>query len=375
MSRSKVSVLAIVLVASLMMSFMPTCADDAQASTSFSVTDGVGRTHTFESLPTKMVTIGAGLTATAIGLGLLDDMIVCDKYSVLDSHNIFDGLRDRVDDGQIKANGSAYSTGIESVKIDIWDMTEAAGLGEDQYVDEIAIFITGLPSSLDPLYEDLTDSRYKYRYVLCWDSIESYDEVIDMVEAMSMVMKGTVDPVIDSMKEVVNYVDTILAGIPGLERREAFYVTYSGGELKVGNIGSLANSMIGAAGGVSITTDPDMAKTYAINIPRLIEEHGTDVVIFVDSVLANNESNMNTLRKALGGQDVMLVKLDPLWNNYCIESMNGVWAMACAMYPDLFEGDVPVMSNDYDDNIVTYAIAGVIGAILIAITAVLYFRK
>ena len=387
MSKTKVSAFVAVLIAIMVISSIPPLAsDDSLASQPIVVTDGVGREHTFDHIPDRIVTIGTGLTATAIELDLLDRMIVCDRYAALDNHSLFNGLRSKIGNDQIMANGSGYSTGLGSVKNDIWTMTEKIyrekGIdleGVDHLdVRDIAIFMTGVPSSINELYDDLSDARLSYKHILCWDTIDSYDDLIDMVRTMSLVMKGVVDPHVDEMESIVDYIETILSGNPGMKRREAFYVTYSGGELKVGNMGSLANSMIEAAGGISITNDASMSKTYAANIPRLIEGHGTDMVIFVDDVLASNESNMDALKKALGGQDIKLVRLDPLWNNYCIESMNGVWAMACAMYsdvyPDVFVGDVPVISNDYDDDIVLYTVAGLLGAAMISVLAFLYFR-
>ena len=373
--ESKVSSLAIALVACILLGAMVPClSEDVDAEYHLTVTDGMGHIYDLDRIPSKIVTIGSGLTATAIELDLLDRMIVCDRYSVLDNHELFNDLRNKVNNDEIRANGSAYSTGLESIKIDIWTMTEEFDLAEGKDVYDVAIFITGLPTSLNFLYEDLTNSRYNYKYVFCWDDIDSYDSLVDLVRTMSLVMKGEVDEHVTQMTEIPTFIDTILSATPDLKVRDAFYVTYSGGELKVGNEGSLANSMISAAGGHSITTDTSKAKTYAINIPRLLEDHGSDVVIFVDNVLASNESNMDVLRKALGGRDVTLVRLDPLWNNYCVESMNGVWAMACAMYPDHFEGEVPFMDNDYEEDTGMYIIAGSVGAAMIAVLAFLYFK-
>ena len=377
--------MAILLMASLMVSISVPCAsDDVDASYSLTVEDGLGRTHSFDRIPSKIVTIGTGLTATAIDLDLLDRMVVCDRYSVLDNHDLFDGLRDYVNDDRIRANGTAYATGLDAIINDIVYMTEKLSLVEsvgnsgDYETRNVAVFITGIPASLETLYNELTTSEFHYRHVLCWDTIDSYEQLIDMVRTMSLVMTGDVDEHVLQMEQIVEYIELQLSGNPGMERRKAFYVTYSGGELKVGNEGSLANSMIIAAGGTSITMDPMKPKTYSTNISMLLEEYGTDVVIFVDNTLASNDVNMDVLKKSLGGQDVKLVRLDPLWNNYCIESMNGVWAMACAMYsdvyPDVFSGDVPVMSNDYEDDILTFAIAGIIGAVMIAILSYLYFR-
>ena len=374
-----------IMVSLISSAFLPYASDDSDASYTLVVKDGMGREYTFDSVPSKIVTIGTGLTATAIELDLVERVIVCDRYSVLDSHDMFDALRDRVASGDVRSNGSAYSSGLDAIKNDIVYMTDELSLADltdskngVYETRDVAIFLTGTPASLDALYDNLTGCEFHFKYVLCWDTIDSYDELIDMVRTMSLVMKGSVDDHVLQMEAIVEFIDAKLSGSMNTERRKAFYVTYSGGELKVGNEGSLANSMILAAGGTSITMDPTKSKTYSTNISKLLEEYGTDVVVFVDNTLASNDVNMDTLKKSLGGQDVMLVRLDPLWNNYCIESVDGVWAMACAMYSDMysdvFTGDVPVISNEYDDDIVTFAVAGIIGALLIAMFSYLYFR-
>ena len=93
MSRTKVSAFVAVLIAVMMISFIPcSISDDSSASHPIVVTDGLGREHVFEQIPDRIVTIGTGLTATAIELDLLDRMIVCDRYSVLDNHSIFNLL-------------------------------------------------------------------------------------------------------------------------------------------------------------------------------------------------------------------------------------------------------------------------------------------
>lgn len=375
MNKSKVMPLATILVVVMMVSVtIPLNSNSLDADSQIVVTDGVGREHRFDKLPSKIVTLGTGMTATAIEIGLIDSIIVCDKYSYQYDDEIFDIVRDKVDSGDIRANGTLWGEGVTSVKNDIWKMTEDLQLSDDNVVDDVAIFVTGIPSTLDPLYEDLTYGRYNYKHVLCWNDVTSYDALIDMVSTMSLVMKGYDDPQVEQMKEIVNLISLRLSGYPESMRREAFFVTYHAGELKVGNEGSLANSMILAAGGDSITMDPSKGSTYATSIQRILERYGTDVVIFVDDLVVSDQSKLDMLRKTLGGNDVTLVALDPLWNNYCVESMDGIWAMACAMYPDLFEGDVPVIPSDYDENVILYVTAGIIGSMVIAAVAFLYFR-
>ena len=209
MSRTKVSAFVAVLIAIMVISSIPPLAsDDSSASQPIVVTDGVGREHTFDHIPDRIVTIGTGLTATAIELDLLDRMIVCDRYAALDNHSLFNGLRSKIGNDQIMANGSGYSTGLGSVKNDIWTMTEKIyrekGIdleGVDHLdVKDIAIFMTGVPSSINELYDDLSDARLSYKHILCWDTIDSYDDLIDMVRTMSLVMKGVVDPHVDEME-------------------------------------------------------------------------------------------------------------------------------------------------------------------------------
>jgi hypothetical protein len=55
--------------------------------------------------------------------------------------------------------------------------------------------------------------------------------------------------------------------------------------------------------------------------------------------------------------------------------MDGVWAMACAMYPDLFSGEVPIVEDERDDNVGIYVAVGVIGALIVAVLAFMFLRS
>lgn len=347
---------------------------DAEAAEGpITVTDGIGHTYTFDEMPEKMVTIGLGFTSTAIRLGLIDRIIVCDKYSNHNEHEQFDQLKRKVDAGDIKANGSAYSTDMDALYTDIVSMTEKESLG----TDDVVVFLTGTTVNNTAISERLNGSGYNH--VLCWESIDSYESIVDFVRTMSLVMTGEVDPLVYRMGDMVRHIEEMLSNT-GVTRREAFYVTYSGGELKVGNMGSLANSLIVAAGGRPITEDADKPKTYTTNLTKLIEEHGVDVVIFIDNTLASNHDNMHELMTKIGNRNLLMVHMDQLWNNYCIESMEGVWAMACAMYQDAdpvnFDGDVPWIPNeDNDKGVVFSSIAGIVGALIICAVTILYLRR
>ena len=69
-----------------------------------------------------------------------------------------------------------------------------------------------------------------------------------------------------------------------------------------------------------------------------------------------------------------IVPLKPMWNNYCIESIDGVWTMACAMYPDHFEDDVPSVPEADSKDIVIYAAIGVVVVAVIGGGAYFFMR-
>ena len=133
---------------------------------------------------------------------------------------------------------------------------------------------------------------------------------------------------------------------------------------------------ISAAGGMSVTTDDSKAKpTYEANLTSLVEDH-PDAIIFIDNSISSNEGKLNDFKTAIGSDAISrVVPLNPLWNNYSVESMNGVWTMACAMYPDLFSGDVPSIDHDTEDNILIYMSVSSVAALAICIGGVVFLRK
>ncbi len=88
-----------------------------------------------------------------------------------------------------------------------------------------------------------------------------------------------------------------------------------------------------------------------------------------------NEKYLSDLRQAVGN-DVKVVGLNPLWNNYSIESMEGVKTIAGAMYSDIFpEWDTSKSADSSDDNIIIYVSAAVGACVLILCAAVYLMRR
>ncbi len=355
------------IVSMLILSVIPASADESEAYSGISVTDGYGTLFNFADEPAHVITIGKGVTASVIQLGGINKIVVVDSYSKTDTNSVFDPLRTNIENGKIAANGNIYSSGRDQLKIDIVDAADTGRFDRDND----PVFITGGNTYIDPIVEYLRGVGFKK--VMAWNDITEYDSIPDFVSTLSKILDGAESPLAAQMR---NTADVIEAGVSGNPLRDAFYVTYSAGVFKVGNTNSLANSMITAAGGNSITTDSDKPKpTYQASITTLVEEH-PDAIIFIDYSISSNESRLNDLKAAIGtGAYGNVVPLNPLWNNYSVESMNGVWTMACAMYPSLFSGDVPGIDTEVHDNIVIYMSVSSVAAFAICIGGVVFLRR
>ena len=340
--------------------------DTSDGAKTIDVEDGLDNEFVFNEPVNKVVSIGKGVSATIIRIGSVDKIVVTDSYTKTDSDEIFKPLQDRIASGDVTAGGNIYSSGREQLKTDIID---AADNGFDKTKD--VVFITGSNTYREPIVSFLEEKGFEN--ILQWNDIIEYDDIKDFAETVSLVCTGAVHQSIDRLEYVPDHIEDVLES-NRVPKAEAFYVTYSSNNFKVGNTGSLANSMIGAAGGISITTDRSVTtSTYAANLTDIVASH-PGVVIFADNTIVSNADRMSDLRRAVG-DDVQIVPLKAIWNNYCIESIDGVWTMACAMYSDYFEGDVPSAPGSDDKSIVMYVAAGIVVVAVIGAGAFFFLRK
>lgn len=355
-----------ILLAVSIVCFVPS--GDVNANVpSIDVEDGLGNEFSFDSPAEHIMTIGKGFTATAIGIGMVDKIVVCDSYSKTDKDPLFDDLRKLIDEGSIAAGGNIYS-GKDQLKNDVINAADPDTGVFDMEKD--VVFISVSATYGGDVVSYLKEKGFKN--VMQWYDITSYDKVIELVETMSKVCTGGIVSEVDRMNYVIDNIASEVKDNVEVKIK-AFYVTYSGNAFKVGNAGSLATSMILAAGGDVITINPDYnGSTYETNLTKLVEEN-KDVVIFVDNSVATNDSRLSELR-TLVGDDTRLVALKAIWNNYCPESLEGVWTMASAMYPDLFKGDIPEIGSGESDTMFYVGIA-VSVVIVIAVAAFLLMRR
>ena len=361
------SALTVLVVSVMVFASFVVFSDSSDADSLIVVADGKGNTFEFDYVPDHIATIGVGITVSAVQLGVLDKIVVADNYSNKNTSDILKDFRQYVSEGKIAAHGNIYSSGLSDLKNDLVNAADTA-MGGVFDKEKDVIFITGSDTYLKNIVPELTERGFKK--ILQWNSITEYSDIVSFVKTISLVTLGSEHKIVTQMTELTGYIADKL-GVR--EKVEAFYVTYSGGTFKVGNTGSLANSMITVAGGSSITTDSSKSSpTYETNLTQLMENH-PGAIIFVDNSIAGNTSYLNQLKTQVGSYATM-VKLDSMWNNFSTESMNGVWTMACALYPDLFSGDVPYADGYGEENTVIYLGAGLFVAGIITVGGVFFLR-
>lgn len=322
-------------------------ADDSEATGSFTVTDGLGNEVTFDGPVDHIITTGKGATATVIQLGQLDKLSVCDNYS-LSSEPLFDELKNRVANDTVKAEGNTYSSGLAQFKNDILDCADPDQGGSFDRTSDVVV-VTASKTYADPLVQFL--NKNGYQKVLVWYGVETYDDIVDFVRAISTVL-GAGSNVADDMARASTSISETLAA-DGRAKVKAFSITYSGGTYKVGNSGSLATAMILAAGGDAYTINDSMQNpTYEATLTYIYEQGGEGTIVFLDSNIWGDEDKLNDVKRALPG--VTLYNLESLWNNYSVSSADGVRYMASVMYPDLFsyaDENAPATDNTGSSNL------------------------
>ena len=351
--------------------------DDSSAADAITVTDGRGTSVKFDEVASHVVTCGKGPTATVIQLGQLDKIVVCDSYSKNGTEEVFNDLKTRIAEGKVKADGNVYSSGLDAFKTNVIAAadTEKGGTFDK---DKDVIILTASAANNTSLNTYFSTAGFKK--ILIWDSITEYDQIIDFATAVSKVLTGSVSDKVKSMELVEKTISDKLTekGVAEADKMKSIYIRVSSSNLALGNTGSLTTSMIDAAGGKNLGKDSEKASpTYTISasvLTTMRSDNGTDkIVVFLDTTVTDEK--LTEIQNAMGTTNTTYVKLNGLWNNYSIDSKDGVWTMACALYPDYFEGDVPEVKAEGNNNIVLYAAVGGGVAVVALIAAVFLMRR
>ena len=364
----KSQTMTLILMTVLIACAVPCIPDTADADSSIVTEDGIGNTIVLDDVPEHIIAIGKGVNATLIRLGVGDKIVVCDNYSTNANDPELDLLDQRKTDGDLLADGNIYSSGRSGLIDNCIYAVDRYGFDKENDV----IIMTGSEGYVQYMLEDL--KGFGFRNIAVWYDIKTYDDLCDYVEVVSKIATGRISNEVSEMR----LLPTIIANaLENVEKRDAVYITsYSTDNFKVNNIGSLAGSMIVAAGGNTFTVDDSQTKpTYTTTVANLFSgNQHSNAVVFVDNGIVKNQENMNKLISNLPST-VTVVGLESLWNNFDIESMDGVKAMAEAMYPEIFDYSPSDSPNASDDNYLYYVIAAIVVVAIIAIGYLIYIKK
>ena len=122
------------------------------------------------------------------------------------------------------------------------------------------------------------------------------------------------------------------------EKVRAVYVSYSGDVLYIGNFGSLATDMIGLAGGTNVGMDVNRSEVrYSADFSTISALQPE--LVLLDGYYSGTSEEFSAL---INDTNITVFKLNKTWTSYCPDVTDGVWAVACEMYPSLFEGATPL---------------------------------
>ena len=321
--------------------------------------DGTG-----DAEPVKYIaTLGYAPTLTVAMLGEIDKIIAVTMYST------YEYTKDeRLKDLNAEDLGSIYYESNNAYIVS-W-LIQWAGTN---YVDlnDIGIILTGYPNAIT-LGNELKTIGFKN--VLAYNNITEWDDIIDCVKKISIMATGEVSSVVNDMELIKTTIDERLEGITEKAKGLAVWYSTGNGEYQVNNKGSISASLIQAAGGINIAYNDSIDGQRYGDVSTVVQmvEANPGLVIFL-----SNQNVSDFRNTVLGGDSsIPVIFVNPNWNNYDPDAADGLWAFACALYPDLFEGDAPHTDDgSSSSDILLYLTAGIIVIIIILGAAYFFMRK
>jgi ABC-type Fe3+-hydroxamate transport system substrate-binding protein len=354
---------AMLLVLALLTMVLPVTTEGADDDNGeISITDSRGVTTNLTHPATHVASFGAFATNTLVDIGFLDTAVIFDA-------------------------GSAYSSsGIKEVENYSADKFITVNSGNKDAVVQRMLDLAD-----NSTWNKTTDVIFGYgygSYSVMWSELEgygfhvitfypnSYDGIVQVVEDIETVV-GANHSVSQQMTFVKTYIADTLSdkGIDELDEFvTALYASYSGGNLKLGNSGSVTVDFINYAGGVNVAEDANKTTpTYAVDFSAILQLN-PDIVL-LDGYYEFTAEDFSGL---IGDDSIMVYKLNKSWNSYCPDAMVGLWTVACLFYPDIFEGEVPVEGAVVNDNgidsTLIFLFVGIC-IVLVAVAVVLITRK
>ena len=328
------------------------------------ITDGTGRTFEYSEPTGRIITMGYASTLTVVMLGEIDKIIAVDKYST------YDYTKDeRLKDLDVPELGFIYNASNN----DYFMTTVVRWVEEEKMSLHDTIILTAYSNAI--VLRGLLEA-VGFDHVLVYLSITAYDKIVEFVENMSIIVTGEVSNIVDDMKLVKETIDKGLEGVTKKAKGLGVWYSASSG-FSVGNTGSITVSLIEAAGGDNIAYIQSRGQTYGdkSTIVQLVGDN-PDVVIFLPHSYTRDHSVSDFRNEVLGSDNsIVILPMEMNWNNYDPDAAEGLWAFACALYPDLFEGPAPHADDPSDSNLLLYTAAGAVAVISVLALAYFVMRK
>jgi ABC-type Fe3+-hydroxamate transport system substrate-binding protein len=341
-----------------------TLSDTSEGAVSFTITDGEGGSFVYTSPTERIVTMGYASTLTVAMLGEIDKIIAVDMYSTYEYTN-----DERLKDLNATNLGSIYSSSNnDKIVVQFIQWVEE---GKMKLNDTI---ILTTYQNAKVLRDKLNE--FGFSKVLVYLSVSTYDDIVKVTRDISMIVTGGVSKVVEDMVLVKKTIEDGLEGVT--EKRKGLSVWYNASSgFSVNTTGSLSVSLIGSAGGISIAAPPTTSSTRYGNVSTVVQllAENPDTVVFLSDTYTRQHTISDFRAKYLGGnENITIISVNSNWNNYCPDAAEGLWAFACAMYPDLFEGPMPETDERSNPNVLMYLFAGIIAAMIMLAFAYFLMR-
>ncbi|MCL2549606.1 MAG: ABC transporter substrate-binding protein [Methanimicrococcus sp.] len=312
--------------------------------TPVTVVNSVGTAVTFEEPAQKAASLGISFTTTLLALECGDSIVLIDQYSS-DSNSGITELASH------PASSHSYPVGNGEQIAQLL----ADGMGGFDKTRDV-VFIYGYAYHADAIR---SMEALGLKVVTFYPA--TYSEGVEMVTEIGAIMgkNSKAAEITQEMKSASAYYSQTLEenGIAGDSRVKAVYVSYSGGNMRIGNINSYSVILLKIAGGVNPADDANMIGSalisYGIDDTALIQLDPD--VIFLDP---NYSGTAEEFRAEKNLKDsVRVYKLSMIMNQYGPSSMDGIEYMAKAMYPDIFGYLDDEQAADKAGNTLLYVLA------------------
>ncbi|AIZ56654.1 corrinoid ABC transporter substrate-binding protein [Candidatus Methanoplasma termitum] len=358
------------------------------ADSTTTITDGTGKTFTYARPAEHIVTMGYASTLTVAMLGETDKIIAVDTYST------YNYTKDERLAGLNALNLGSIYTSSNNDNI-VAQLVQLVGKGKMSLGDTIILTTYSNALTLRDLLNGIGFDHVLV-YGVPTSPITSYEQVKDFISDISVIVKGDTSSLVGNMEAVEN---TVINGLKGTsERPPALFVWYNKTSgYSVGNTGSIAVSLIEAAGGTNIAYSPNSATTYGDKntIVQLVESHPNTIIFLQDTYIKDGHTVGDFRNDVLGGDaGIPIVIVDSKWNNYDTDAASGLWVFACALHPEIFQGAMPsadgsstlyvipiqasragTVGGSSSSDLALYAIAGLLVGLIILGFAYFYLRR